>query len=157
MRGTVTTFLLSSTNNCSEAATIFKAISTRRVVRWHPQLRKGSYLIDKLRFELVQKLQIQQILRGKRFFSHDGLHSHDIFADGIVGIALVADLAVVLPRHAVPNSRFLGRPHHPPICSSTNFQMPPPLLAPSKSDCKTVVTLAEKTVDKEDTAAHTAY
>ena len=55
---------------------------------------------DELSLELFQKLQIQKIILRKRFFSYDSFHGSGVFADGIIGIKLVADLGVVFTGHA---------------------------------------------------------
>lgn len=43
-------------------------------------------LSNKVLLKLLQELQIQQIIRGERLFSHHGLHGLDILTDSVTGI-----------------------------------------------------------------------
>ncbi len=55
-------------------------------------------LVDERPLELVQELQGQLVFGGKGFLADDGLHAGGVAADGIFGVKLVGDVAVVFPR-----------------------------------------------------------
>mmetsp|Transcript_12476 Transcript_12476/g.56228 ORF Transcript_12476/g.56228 Transcript_12476/m.56228 type:complete len:326 (+) Transcript_12476:60-1037(+) len=66
-------------------------------------------LVDELALKLVEKLQVEQILAAQRLLADDSLHRQRILPYGVVGVQLIAHLAVVPARHALPD----GRLHQP--------------------------------------------
>mmetsp|Transcript_3162 Transcript_3162/g.11039 ORF Transcript_3162/g.11039 Transcript_3162/m.11039 type:complete len:248 (-) Transcript_3162:856-1599(-) len=60
---------------------------------------------DELGLELAEELEVEEVLLAERLLSDDGLHGLDVLADGVVGVELVRDGAVVLARHALADGR----------------------------------------------------
>mmetsp|Transcript_49833 Transcript_49833/g.112073 ORF Transcript_49833/g.112073 Transcript_49833/m.112073 type:complete len:211 (-) Transcript_49833:874-1506(-) len=58
-------------------------------------------LVDEFTLELLKKLEVQVVLGRERLLADDGLHRLDILANGVVGVQLIGDVAVVAARHAL--------------------------------------------------------
>lgn len=60
-------------------------------------------LVDKRLLKLVEKLEIQEVLRGQGLLTDDSLHGLYILANSVAGVQLVGHVAVVLARHTLAN------------------------------------------------------
>lgn len=60
-------------------------------------------LSEERAFELIQELKVESIVIRKGFFSHDGLHGHGVFSNGVESVELVGNFRVVHSGHAFSN------------------------------------------------------
>lgn len=63
-------------------------------------------LVDERPLKLVQEFQRQLVFGRKGFLADDGLHAGGVAADGIFGVELVGDVAVVFPCVTFANGGF---------------------------------------------------
>lgn len=73
-------------------------------------LEDAARLVGRLRdegaFELLEELEGQLVFRGEGLFPHDGFHASSVPTNGVLGVELIGDVAVVFARVALADGGF---------------------------------------------------
>lgn len=62
-------------------------------------------MADKVLLETGEELERELIVRAEGFLSNDGLHCRGVTTDGVLGVELVRDVAVVVPGELLADGR----------------------------------------------------